>query len=418
MVLELLVKFTQTLISVASFILIGVIIYNFVIFIIGYKRKRATKSNPTELKKITLIIPVKDEINSLPLIFESLKNIIYPRDLLETIFVVSRDSKRCIEACKKFLKDNGKWVKVLVDEGRGKPSALNLGLKHAGGEIVGIFDVDSILPKDILLKVSEAFSDGDVVAVQGVTKPYNENKNLLSKLVSMEEKAYLALFLQPRSNLDLFLPFTGSGSFIKKDLLLKIGGWSETALAEDFELALRLFDNKIKIRLEPKISCQHEAASKLTPYILQRLRWFRGYLQLLLRASKKLITLTPHWIDISIILASPILLSASLIVFLYFLISADINSPVNLIKPFAWSLLITAIPAFFYITSRLRTIGLKALLIIPASAAYWLLESLTALTALMMCLFRIKMEWIRTPKNGVMELIDDDLRGKLASSKA
>jgi len=383
-------------------------IYNLIIFIIGCKRKRIAESRSIKLKKISLIIPVKDEINSLPLIFESLKYIIYPKNLLEVIFVISKNSKQCIEACKEFSRENGGWIKVLVDEGKGKPSALNLGLRHANGDIIGVFDVDSILPKDILLKVSEVFLNEGIIAIQGVTKSYNENKNFLSKLASIEEKAYFTLFLKPRSNLSLFLPFTGSCLFIKKDFLLKIGGWSETALAEDLEVALKLFDNGIKIKLRPEISCQHEVTSKLTPYLIQRLRWFRGYLQLLSRALKKLTTLNPHWIDISIILASPILLSLSLIIFLYSLISTNTNMPINFFKLIAWSLLIAATPAFLYLTFKLRRIRLRTILLIPAAIAYWILESFIALIALIMSLFRLKIEWIRTPKSGISELMDNE----------
>jgi cellulose synthase/poly-beta-1,6-N-acetylglucosamine synthase-like glycosyltransferase len=408
MVLELLIRFTQTLISIASFILAIATIYNLVIFIIGCRKKCIAESKSIMLRKISLIIPIKDEINSLPLIFESLKHIIYPKNLLEVIFVVSKNSKQCIEACKEFLKENGEWIKVLIDEGKGKPSALNLGLRHASGDIIGVFDVDSILPKDILLRVSEVFLSEDIIAIQGITKPYNENKNFLSKLASIEEKAYFTLFLEPRSNLSLFLPFTGSCLFIKKKFLLEIGGWSEIALAEDLEIALKLFNNGIKIKLKPEISCQHEVASKLTPYLIQRLRWFRGYLQLLSRALKKITTLNPHWIDISIILASPILLSLSLIIFIYSLISTNANIPINFFKPIAWSLLITATPAFLYLTFKLRRIKLRTILLIPAAIAYWILESFIALIALITSLFRIKIKWVRTPKSGIKELMDNE----------
>ena len=410
MILELLIKFTQIGISIIFFLLTGVAIYNLAIFLVGYRKgaKLNIENKSIKLRNISLIIPVKDEINSLPLIFESLKRMIYPRNLLEVLFVISKSSKRCIEACMKFSKENGEWIKVLVDEGKGKPSALNLGLRHASGEIIGVFDVDSILPADILLRVSKAFLDENVKAIQGITKPYNENKNFLSKLASLEEKAYFTLFLEPRSNLNMFLPSTGSCLFIKKDFLLNIGGWSENALAEDLELALRLFDNGVKIKLSPEISCQHEVASKLAPYMIQRLRWFRGYLQLFSKALKKLTTLNPCWIDISLILASPILLSLSLIIFLYSLLSTNTSIPISLLKPIAWSLLVAAIPAFLYLKSKLRRVGLRTILIIPATIAYWIMESLAALIALMTSLLGIRIGWIRTPKSGVSELMDNE----------
>ena len=50
---------------------------------------------------------------------------------------------------------------------RGKPAALNLALTYVTGEIVGVFDADSLPEKDVLSKVASYFDDKQVTAVQG-----------------------------------------------------------------------------------------------------------------------------------------------------------------------------------------------------------------------------------------------------------
>jgi len=61
-------------------------------------------------------------------------------------------------------------------EAKGKPAALNLALHYATGEIIGVFDADSVPEKNVLKKVASYLNDKKIMAVQGTTTSINEKK--------------------------------------------------------------------------------------------------------------------------------------------------------------------------------------------------------------------------------------------------
>jgi len=70
--------------------------------------------------------------------------------------------------------------------GKGKPAALNEGLKHATGEIVFCFDADYYPQRDILEKMVAFFIDPEVGGVQGRITVLNEPETLVTRLVALE----------------------------------------------------------------------------------------------------------------------------------------------------------------------------------------------------------------------------------------
>ena len=403
MFLELLTKIAHVGIFILSIFLVGIAAYNLLLFLtatISSKRYKHHYLPPTSLKTISLIIPIKDELSVLSGLTRSILNLDCPAELFEVIFVTPRGSERYLEEFHLLLSKNGIHVKIVVDEGRGKPAALNAGLKVAVGEIIGVFDSDSILPSNILRRVSRVFIDENVVAIQGVTKSYNDGDNILSKVTSVEQEIYFRMFLKPRSSLNLFIPFTGSCLFIRREFLLRIGGWNTNSLAEDFDLALRLYDEGIKVKLEPTIYCWQETPSMLRSYIIQRVRWFRGFIELIPRSLHKLTNL--ERLDIFLMLLGPVTLSISLLVFTYFLISDKVIL-FPLLKLLANLVGAFAVPSLICLVLKPRILS-RIPAFIMGIIGYWILESSIATISVMMGLLGLKIQWIRTPKTGVREL--------------
>jgi cellulose synthase/poly-beta-1,6-N-acetylglucosamine synthase-like glycosyltransferase len=406
MFLEILTKIVHAVIFILSILLVGIIAYNLSLFLvatISSRRHGRLQLSSTPLKTISLIIPLKDEFSVLQGLTRSILDIDYPAELFEVIFVTPQFSEQFLEKSLLLLSRDGIQVKIVVDEGRGKPAALNLGLKVAVGETVGIFDADSILPSNILRRVSEIFMDEGIVAIQGITKSYNDMDNILSKLISIEQEIYFRVFLKPRSSLNLFIPFTGSCLFIKRDFLLRIGGWDTDSLTEDFDLALRLYGEGAKVRLEPAVYCWQEAPSMLRSYIIQRVRWFRGFIQLIPRNLYRLTSL--EGFDIFLMLLGPVILSTSLLIFMYLLIS-DKFVLFPLLKLLANLVGAIAIPSLICLVLKPRSLN-KTLIFIAGIIGYWILESSIATMSVIMGALGLKIKWVRTPKTGVREFLRD-----------
>ncbi len=125
-------------------------------------------------------------------------------------------------------------------QSNGKPAALNLAMPSITGEIVGVFDADSLPEKDVLKKAAAHFTDKQIMAVQGTTTSLNEKRNILTRVIAMEEKAWYQALLTGREKMQLFVPLNGSCQFVRRTVLEELGGWDENSLTEDVELALRL----------------------------------------------------------------------------------------------------------------------------------------------------------------------------------
>jgi cellulose synthase/poly-beta-1,6-N-acetylglucosamine synthase-like glycosyltransferase len=154
-------------------------VYNGSIIYVGIKNKRKTAALQTSLSgtlpKISLIVPTKNEGVVIKRCLDGILDINYPKDKMEVI-VVDGDSKdNTCRICHEYAKNYPSLIKVIVETtSKGKPAALNLALAATTGEIVGIFDADSLPEKDVLTKVSSYFKDEKIVAVQGRTTSINE----------------------------------------------------------------------------------------------------------------------------------------------------------------------------------------------------------------------------------------------------
>ncbi|MEM1566383.1 MAG: glycosyltransferase family 2 protein [Candidatus Bathyarchaeia archaeon] len=94
--------------------------------------------------------------------------------------------------------------------GRGKASALNVGLKHATGEIILCFDADYYPQRDIVEKLVKAFEDPNVGAVQGRVVVLNEPQNIVTRIVSLERIGGYRVDQEARDKLGLITQFGGT----------------------------------------------------------------------------------------------------------------------------------------------------------------------------------------------------------------
>jgi cellulose synthase/poly-beta-1,6-N-acetylglucosamine synthase-like glycosyltransferase len=240
--------------DIISLILLSILlfwtIYNGSIICVGIRSKRktlATKLETTPFKdeflpKFSIIVPTKNEEVVIGRCLNGLLDLDYPKEKMEIIIVDGNSADSTRKICSEFVT---KYPQVfsLINENngaKGKPAALNFAISRVTGEIVGVFDADSLPEKDSLKKVASYFDNPKTMAVQGRTFSLNEKKNILTRVVSSEEKAWFQALLTGREKLQLFVPLNGTCQFIRRNVLEEAGGWDETSLTEDVELAVRL----------------------------------------------------------------------------------------------------------------------------------------------------------------------------------
>jgi len=388
------VKFLQTISLIILCLILFWILYHTPLMIAGSRNERRRAEKPGILPKISVIVPARDEGRVIERCIKSILDQDYPRDQIEVIVVSADDSTA--EICRGF-----DGIKVIKEENpRGKPAALNLGLKFASGDIIAVFDADSVLDKDCLLKAAAYFQEG-ALAVQGKTGCLNKNQNILTTLVYLEQEAWQRLLLSGRDRFRLFVPFTGSCLFIKKELLEELGGWDESSLAEDVELSARLLLRNIKVTYANDVVSWQEAPSKLRTLVKQRVRWYRGYVETSIKYLSLLKRPSSAALDAEIFLLGPIFMALSLLGYVCWI--ASIIYPISDILLEILASFLGAVTAFsvtFSLVAFERSPDLGNIALIPLIYVYWMIQSSIAMKSILDFILRRPKAWRRTEKEG------------------
>jgi len=216
--------------------------------------------------KVSVIVPAYNEEEVIEGLIHRLKESSYP---IQEIIVVDDGSE---DSTYEVARNMNATV-LRTNERLGKPAALNAAVREAKGDIVVIFDADTLPDKDCVGHLVKHFELEDVGAVVGCTKVLNDGS--LSKLVALEFNLCFYL-IEPFSDKSNFLPIVHGANFaIRREL----AHFREDALTEDFDLTINLTMKGYKIRFEPEAVNHVSAPSSFSLLVRQRERWLEGILE-------------------------------------------------------------------------------------------------------------------------------------------
>lgn len=123
------------------FLLIPIILYAFLILWISHYwfwGKTNLSSSGVLDTKVTVLIPFKNEADSLPQLLEQFKQQSYPQGLVDFIFINDHSS----DGGESLIEDSG--FALVNNSGNGKKTALLEGLVHAKGQLIVTLDADCL----------------------------------------------------------------------------------------------------------------------------------------------------------------------------------------------------------------------------------------------------------------------------------
>jgi cellulose synthase/poly-beta-1,6-N-acetylglucosamine synthase-like glycosyltransferase len=403
--------------DVISIILLAILlfwtVYNGLIIFVGIRNKRKELSNISDnrtldLPKFSIIVPTRNEETVIRRCLTGIFNMDYPKEKMQIIVVDGKSKDNTLKICSEFASKYAENLKVISEKSvKGKPAALNLALPHITGEIVCVFDADSLPEKDVLLKTASYFEDEKLIALQGRTTSLNEKCNALTRVIATEERAWFQALLSGREKLQLFVPLTGSCQFVRANVLQELDGWDENSLTEDVELALRLVEQKHQIRYAPDVCSGQETPSTLGPLFKQRVRWYRGYMETAIKYGRLLDNLNKRTVDAEISMAGPFMMVVSLLSYLNWFFVALFLSQSNPIINFTG--LVIALTAVSLVSIGLalaaseKPVKPKNILWIPFVYIYWHMQMFIAGWAFLKMVFKRKKVWTKTVKIGSNE---------------
>ena len=234
-----------------------------------------------ELPIYTVIAALYREARSVDKLLRAIDRLDYPPEKLDIILAIEADDLETRGAIDARTSKRPLSVIVVPTGGpRTKPKALNVALAFARGAYTVVYDAEDQPEPDQLRRALAAFATaGDRLAcVQARLSIDNTDDSLLTRLFTAEYAAQFDVFLGGLAALDLPLPLGGSSNHFATTVLREVGGWDAWNVTEDADLGMRLARFGYRSGVIASTTYE-EAPARLGPWLRQRTRWFKGWMQ-------------------------------------------------------------------------------------------------------------------------------------------
>uniref|UniRef100_UPI003975878A glycosyltransferase n=1 Tax=Methanobrevibacter sp. TaxID=66852 RepID=UPI003975878A len=245
------------------------------------KQKEVVEYEEDDLPFISIFIPAHNEENTIESTVRSVCSSEYTKhgeSNFEVIVVNDGSTDTTGEILSK-LKEEIPELRIVTRHpprsGKGKGFVLNDALTLSKGEIIGVFDADTQIKTDFLMKIVQYLNGDKIEGVQSRVKMWNKNENFLARMQHVEFASF-GNTLIGKDNLDFTGFLGGNGQFVKKQAIIDSGRWDGFAVTEDLNLAIKIILNDGKIRYCGECAVYQEAVTTWKAFFRQRVRWAIG----------------------------------------------------------------------------------------------------------------------------------------------
>jgi len=234
-----------------------------------------------ELPVYTIISALYREASSIRPLLGSFERFDYPPEKLNILLVTEEDDAETRAAIATY---RGKLaIETIIAPSNGprtKPKALNAALPFAHGTFTVVFDAEDRPESNQLRRALHAFrkAGDDVACVQARLSIDNTADSWLTGIFTAEYAGQFDVFLPGIATLRLPLPLGGSSNHFRTETLRAVGGWDSYNVTEDADLGMRLARFGHRARMIDSTTFE-EAPSRFWPWLRQRTRWFKGWMQ-------------------------------------------------------------------------------------------------------------------------------------------
>lgn len=253
--------------------IIAVSAYQTAITVLGYRRRNTGLPSrlPGSLPRFGLLICARNEEAVISRIVSDLLAQDYPVELRDVLVV----AHNCTDSTASIAARTGASVIELNTPQAGKSYAVQAGADHFDEyDYVGVFDADARVGPGFLAAIAR--NSGGAECLQAETIPVRTGE-WLAEGYGFGRSARNIFWWRPREALGLTTTITGSGWFIRPDLLhhYRSGQWTMT---EDLELSARLVAEGHVVHYVSEAQVAMGEPHDLRSSVQQRSRWVRGHI--------------------------------------------------------------------------------------------------------------------------------------------
>ena len=247
------------------------------------------RAEEAALPVYTVLVALCREAPVVPRLVHALAQLDYPRTKLDVKFVIEADDPDTAAALAEV--PNPGWFEVIVAPPglpRTKPRALNLALPFARGEHLVVYDAEDVPDPGQLRAAAALFarSSPRTACLQGRLVIDNTGDSWLTRCFTLEYAALFDVLGPALSAWRLPVPLGGTTTHFRTATLRALHGWDAWNVTEDADLGLRLALAGYHVGDLP-LSTLEEAPARLRPWLRQRTRWMKGFIQTSITHSRR-----------------------------------------------------------------------------------------------------------------------------------
>jgi cellulose synthase/poly-beta-1,6-N-acetylglucosamine synthase-like glycosyltransferase len=242
-----------------------------------------------ELPRVTVQLPIFNEMYVVERLVDAVCAIEYPRDRFEVQVLDDSTDETCgiARARVEMWKAKGVDISYVHRTNRQgfKAGALENGLKLAKGEFVAVFDADFVPSRDFLARTVPFFVDDKVGMVQVRWGHLNREFSILTQAQSILLDGHFIIEHTARNRSGCFFNFNGTAGIWRRSTIQDAGGWQHDTLTEDLDLSYRAQLKGWQFVFLPEIISPAEVPVDMNAFKSQQHRWAKGSIQ----TAKKLL---------------------------------------------------------------------------------------------------------------------------------
>jgi cellulose synthase/poly-beta-1,6-N-acetylglucosamine synthase-like glycosyltransferase len=367
-----------------------------------------------ELPRVTIQLPLFNEMYVTDRLLEAVARMDYPRDRLEIqVLDDSTDETRNIARARvDRLRERGLDIVYLhrTDRRGFKAGALENGLRTATGELVAVFDADFIPEPRFLRRTVHHFTDPAVGLVQTRWGHLNRSYSALTRAQAVFLDGHFMVEHVARNRSGRFFNFNGTAGIWRRRAIEDGGGWQHDTITEDLDLSFRAQLRGWKFVYLPEIVTPAELPVDMNAFKSQQHRWAKGAVQCALKLLGPVLRA-----DIPAAVKREAVVHLTANAAYLFVIPLAILLPITVAIRSAhgpYEVFLVDVPLFsaatlsviaFYLTSQ-RTQGIgwwQSLKSLPLVMALGIGLSVNNARAVIEALMGYETAFVRTPKHGV-----------------
>jgi cellulose synthase/poly-beta-1,6-N-acetylglucosamine synthase-like glycosyltransferase len=380
---------------------------------------------PDQLPRVTVQLPLYNEMYVVDRLLDSVCRIRYPRELMEIQILddSTDDTVAMVQASIDRYRALGFDIQYLHrDDRRGyKAGALEEGLKVAKGEFILIFDADFVAPPEILEKTLGHFADPGVGMVQCRWGHINRDYSVLTQVQSILLDGHFVLEHGGRNRSGRFFNFNGTAGVWRREAIVDGGGWQHDTLTEDLDLSYRTQMKGWRFVYLQDVITPAEIPVEMNAFKTQQYRWAKGCIQTCIKLLPRILASplpraikTEAAFHLGANFAYPLMILLAILMFPAMVIRYNMGWYEMMIVDVPLFLGATMSVCSFYVMSQREVFGdswKTRLRYLPAVLSVGIGLSVSNAKAVMEAILGIESEFTRTPKYGV-EGAGDDWRQK------